>query len=104
MHVKSGDTVIVISGEDKGKTGKVLKAFPRENKIIVEGVNILTKHKRAQGPNDQGGIIHQEGKIDASKVMYYCGKDKAGVRVGYKFLEDGTKVRICKKCGEVLDK
>lgn len=104
MHVKSGDTVIVISGKDKGKTGKILKIFPKENKVIVEGINMLTKHKKAQGPKDQGGIIHQEGAIDASKVMYYCDKDKTGVRIGHKFLEDGTKVRICRKCGEILDK
>jgi len=104
MHVKSGDTVIVISGKDKGKKGKVLKVYPKENKIIAEGINMLTKHMKAQGPTQQGGIVHQEGAINASKVMYYCDRDKVGVRVGYKFLEDGSKVRICKKCGEVLDK
>ena len=104
MHVKNGDTVIVISGKDKGKKGKVLKVLPKESKIIVEGVNMLTKHKKAQGPTQQGGIIHQEGAIDSSKVMYYCDKDKAGVRIGHKFLEDGSKVRICRKCGEILDK
>jgi large subunit ribosomal protein L24 len=104
MHVKNGDTVIVISGKDKGKKGKVLKVFPKENKVIVEGVNMLTKHKKAQGPTQQGGIIHQEGAIDSSKVMYYCDKDKVGVRTGHKFLENGSKVRVCKKCGEVIDK
>ena len=104
MHVKSGDTVIVISGKDKGKKGKVLKVYPKENKIIAEGINMLTKHMKAQGPGKQGGIIHKEGAIDASKVMYYCDRDKVGVRVGYKFLEDGSKARICKKCGEVIDK
>lgn len=104
MHVKSGDTVIVISGKDKGKKGKILKAFPKENRVIVEGINMLTKHMKAQGPTQQGGIIKQEGAIDASKVMYYCDKDKVGVRVGHKFLENGSKARVCKKCGEILDK
>jgi large subunit ribosomal protein L24 len=104
MHVKSGDTVVIISGKDKGKKGKVLKVFPKANRVIVEGVNMLTKHKKAQGPTQQGGIIHQEGPIHVSKVMYYCDKDKNGVRVGHKFLENGNKVRVCKKCGEVLDK
>ncbi|NLW40360.1 MAG: 50S ribosomal protein L24 [Tissierellia bacterium] len=104
MHVKSGDTVIVISGKDKGKIGKVLKVFPKENRIIVEGVNMVTKHMRAQGPTQQGGIIKREGPIHASKAMYYCEKDKKGVRIGHKFLDNGKKVRICRKCGEVLDK
>jgi large subunit ribosomal protein L24 len=104
MHVKNGDTVIVISGKDKGKKGKVLKVFPKNNKVIVEGVNMLTKHKKAQNQNQQGGIIHQEGAIDSSKVMYYCDKDKVGVRIGHKFLGNGSKVRVCKKCGEVIDR
>lgn len=104
MNIKSGDTVIVISGKDKGKKGKVLRVLPRENRVIVEGINMSTKHKKAQGPTQQGGIIHQEAPIDVSKVMYYCDKDKQGVRVGYKFLENGEKTRVCKKCGEELDK
>lgn len=103
MKIKRGDTVIVISGKDIGKKGKILTAFPKENRVIVEGVNMLTKHQKAAGPMQQGGIIHQEGPIDASNVMYYCDKDKKGVRVGYKFLENGDKVRICKVCGEELD-
>lgn len=104
MHVKSGDTVAIVSGKDKGKKGKILKVMPKENRIIVEGINVLTKHKKAQGPNQEGGIVHQEGPINASKAMYFCDKDKKGVRLGHKFLEDGKKVRYCKKCGEVIDK
>lgn len=104
MHVKIDDTIIVISGKDKGRKGKVLRVNPKANKIIVEKINMVTKHMKPQGAGQQGGIIKQEGAIDASKVMYYCEKDKAGVRVGSKFLEDGSKVRVCKKCGEVLDK
>ncbi|SHF02294.1 LSU ribosomal protein L24P [Tissierella praeacuta DSM 18095] len=104
MHVKSGDTVVVIAGKDKGKKGKVLRVFPNENRVIVEGVNMLTKHKKAQGPTIPGGIVKMEGAINASNVMYFCEKDKTGVRVGHNLLADGSKVRVCKKCGEVLDK
>ena len=104
MHVKNGDTIVVISGKDTGKKGKVLKVFPKENRVIVEGINMLTKHKKAQGPTNPGGIIKMEGPINSSNVMYFCDKDKTGVRVGYSLLTDGSKVRICKKCGEVLDK
>lgn len=104
MQIKKGDTVVVTSGKDKGKKGKVLTVLPKENKVIVEGINMLTKHKKAAGQMQQGGIIHQEGPINASKVMFYCDRDKQGVRVGDKFLENGDKVRVCKKCGEVLDK
>ena len=104
MHVKNGDSVIVISGKDKGKTGKILKTLPKENRVIVEGVNMITQHIKPAGMNQPGGRITKEGPMNASKVMYYCNKDKTGVRIGYKLLEDGKKVRVCKKCGEVLDK
>jgi large subunit ribosomal protein L24 len=104
MHVKSGDTVVVISGKDKGKTGKVMKVMPKENRVIVEGVNMLTKHKKPAGPGRPGGIVQLEGPLNSSKVMLYCPKDKQGVRVGYQVKSDGSKVRVCKKCGEVLDK
>lgn len=103
MHVKKGDTVVVISGKDKGKKGKVLTSLPKNNRVIVEGVNMLTKHKKPSAKVQQGGIIHQEGPIDVSNVALYCSKDKTAVRVGYKFLENGEKVRICKKCGELID-
>lgn len=104
MHVKSGDKVVVISGKDSGKVGTILKAFPKENRVIVEGVNMLTKHKKPMGPGEPGGIVKYEGPINASKVMIYCENDKQGVRVGHQILENGKKVRKCKKCGEVLDK
>lgn len=102
MHVKKGDMVVVISGKDKGKKGKVLAAMPKKNRVIVEGVNMLTKHQKPNPQLQQGGIIHQEGPIHVSNVMLYCSKDKTGVRVGHKVLENGKKVRVCKKCGEVL--
>lgn len=104
MRIKKGDKVIVKKGKDAGKTGEIMKVFPLEDKLIVKGINIKTMHKKPMGPTEPGGIIEVEGPIHVSNVMYYCKNDKQGVRVGYKFLEDGKKVRVCKKCGEVLDK
>jgi len=104
MHVKKGDTVELISGKDKGKKGKVLTAFPKDNRVIVEGVNMLTKHVKPTRQMQQGGIIHQEGPVHASNVLLYCSKCKKGRRTGKKILKDGTKVRFCRTCGETLDK
>ena len=103
MQVKNGDKVVVISGKDKGKTGKILSVLPSENRVIVEGINMITKHNKPMGPTNPGGIVKYEGPINASKVMFYCDKDNVGVRVGHK-IENGKKVRVCKKCGDVLDK
>jgi large subunit ribosomal protein L24 len=102
MNIRKNDTVVVVSGKDKGKKGKVLAAMPKTNRVIVEGANMLTKHKKATSQMQQGGLIHQEGPINASNAMIYCSKCKQGVRSGAKMLENGTKVRICRKCGEEL--
>lgn len=102
IHVKKDDQVVVISGKDAGKKGKVLTALPKEGRIVVEGVNIITKHQKARGARQQGGIIHREAPFYASKVMLLCGKCQKGTRIAHKILEDGSKVRICKKCGEIL--
>ena len=104
LHVKKGDTVVVISGKDKGKKAKVLVALPQEDKVIVEGVNMSVKHKKPGKNMQQGGIIHQESAIFSSKVMLWCDKCKKGVRLGHRMLDDKTKVRYCRDCGEVLDK
>ena len=104
IHVKKGDNVVVISGKDKGKKAKVLVALPSDQKVLVEGVNMATKHKKPAKGNQQGGIIHQEALMSSSKVMLWCDKCNKGVRVGHKFLDNKTKVRCCKNCGEVLDK
>ena len=101
MKIRKDDTVIVLAGKDKGKTGKVLKAMPKEGKVIVEGVNIQTKHQK-QTQKAPAEIKHQEGPIDVSNVMYYDTKAKAPVRIGYK-VENGHKVRISKKTGQVID-
>ncbi len=103
MHVKKNDKVIVISGEDKGTIANVVTAFPKEGKVVVKGVNMVKKHLKPRSAQQQGGIIDQEAPIYASKVMLYCANCKAGVRVGHKVLEDGSKVRVCKKCGTVIE-
>ncbi|MDR0570493.1 MAG: 50S ribosomal protein L24 [Clostridiales Family XIII bacterium] len=101
MKIKKEDTVLVIAGKDKGKRGKVLKAFPKKNKIIVEGVNVQTKHAK-QTRKTPSEIKHQEGPIDVSNVMYYESRVKAPTRIGYKF--NGTeKVRVSKRTGAELD-
>ncbi|HHW03523.1 MAG TPA: 50S ribosomal protein L24 [Thermoanaerobacterales bacterium] len=104
VHVKKGDLVVVISGKDKGKRGKVIRVIPSEKKAIVEGVNMATKHKKPSAKVPQGGIIHQELPIYTSKLLPVCSKCQSPTRVGHSVLADGSKVRVCKKCGEVLDK
>jgi large subunit ribosomal protein L24 len=100
MRIKKDDTVVVITGKDKGKTGKVLKAMPKENKVIVQGVNVQAKHSKAT-QKSAAEIKHIEGPIDASNVMLYDTKAKQGTRVGYK-IENGKKVRVAKKSGNVI--
>lgn len=103
MHVKKGDTVKVITGKDKGKQGVILEAFPKKERVIVEGVNIVKKHAKPSQDNPQGGIINKEAPIHVSNVMPIDPKTGEPTRVGYKIV-DGKKVRIAKKSGEVLDK
>lgn len=102
MHVVKNDTVKILTGKYSGKTGKVLKVFPDQNRLIVEGVNIIKKHTKPSQKNPQGGIIEKESSIHVSNVMVIDPKTNEPTRVGYKFLEDGTKVRISKKSGEML--
>jgi len=103
MHVKKGDKVQVISGKDKGKQGVILAAFPKKNRVIVEGVNIVKKHAKPSQANPQGGIIEKEAPIHVSKVMPLDPKTGTPTRIGYKIV-DGKKVRYAKKSGEILDK
>lgn len=103
MHVKKEDTVIVISGKDKGKKGRVIAAFPRENRVLVEGVNLVKKHARPSQLNPQGGILTQEAPIHASNVMLVDPKTGLPTRIGYKVLDNGKKVRVAKRSGEVID-
>lgn len=103
VHVKKGDSVYVLSGKDKGKKGKVLRVNPDNMTVLVEGVNMSTKHKKPRGTMQEGGIIHQESPISSSKVMLICNKCKTPTKVKYVVHESGQKDRICKKCGEVID-
>ena len=98
MKIKKDDKVIVIIGKDKGTTGKVLSADPKANKVIVEGVNVATKHQKPRKQGQDGGIIKVETPIYVNKVQLVCPKCEKGVRVGYKFVDD-KKVRVCRKCG-----
>jgi large subunit ribosomal protein L24 len=101
MKIRKDDTVIVLTGKDKGKKGKVLKAMPKEGKVIVEGVNVQTKHQR-QTPTQAAEIKHQEGPIDASNVMLIDPKSKEATKVGYR-MDGDRKVRFAKKSGEAID-
>jgi large subunit ribosomal protein L24 len=103
VNVKKGDTVVILSGKDKDKKGKVLSVYPKDNRIIVEGVNMLTKHKKPRGAGQTGGIIHQEGPIHASNAMHVCNKCSKPTRLAKKILDSGEKVRYCKHCGETFD-
>lgn len=103
MHVKKGDKVMVISGKDKGKEGIILEAFPKKDRVIVEGVNVVKKHAKPSQANPQGGIIEIEAAIHVSNVMPIDPKTGEPTRVGYQVV-DGKKVRVAKKSGEVLDK
>jgi len=103
LHVKKGDTVMVVSGKDKSKTGKVLQILPKKEGVLVEGLNIVKRHTRARG-NEAGGIMEKEAPIHYSNVMMYCGKCAKAVRTRVNVLEDGKKARICVKCGEAFDK
>lgn len=102
IHVRRKDTVVVISGKDKGKVGEVLAVMPKKGRVLVEGVNIVTKHEKPNRQNMQGGIQKVEAPINSSKVMLYCTKCNKATRISHKILEDGTKVRVCKKCGETF--
>ena len=101
MKIKKDDKVIVLSGKDKGKIGKVISADPKNGKVIVEGVNVATKHQKAKKQGQDGGIIKVETPIYVSKVQLVCTKCGAGRRVGYKYVAD-KKLRICRKCGEEI--
>lgn len=104
IHVKKGDNVIVITGKDKGKKGRVIHAYPKEGRVLVEGVNLVKKHTRPSQVNPQGGIINKEATIHSSNVMLMDPKTGQPTRIGHKVLTNGDKVRIAKKSGEVIDK
>ena len=102
MKVNKNDTVLVVSGNDKGKKGKVLKVFPDKQRIIVEGVRFIKRHTKKSNKNPQGGIVEKEGSIHASDVMVICSHCNQPTRIGRKRLEDGKRARVCKKCNEMI--
>lgn len=104
MHVKTGDTVQVIAGKDKGKVGEIVQTFPKLSKVIIKGVNIKTKHVKPQQEGESGRIVTMEAPIHSSNVMLYSTKQNVASRICYSFNEQGRKLRMLKKTGEIIDK
>jgi large subunit ribosomal protein L24 len=100
--LKKGDIVEVITGKEKGRTGKILKVLSEKDRVVVEKLNLVKKHKKPDNKS-KGGVVEKEGSIHASNVLIVCNKCDTGVRIGYKILEDGKKVRVCGKCKEILE-
>ena len=103
-RVKKNDMVMVIAGKERGKIGKVLRVMPQENRAVVERLNIVKRHLKPRGPQSPGGIVEKEASIHLSNIMPMCEKCNAPVRVGVRQLDDGSKSRLCQRCGEILDK
>ena len=99
MHIKTNDMIIVLSGRDKGRKGKVMRVDPKDGKVIVEGVSVAKRHQKPRKQGEEGGIISKETPLYASKVMRLCPKCDKPTRSAFKFKSDGEKVRVCKKCG-----
>lgn len=103
MHVKKGDLVRVLAGRDKGKEGHIVQSIPKENRVVVEKVNLVKRHQRPTEEYPEGGIITKEAPIHVSNVMLICKSCKKPTRIAHKFLDNGKKVRACKHCGAALD-
>ena len=103
MKIRKNDMALVIAGKDKGKKGKVRFAYPKKERVLVEGINFVKRHTRARRAVRQAGIIEREASIHVSNVMLICSKCNRPARAGFRFLQDGRKVRICRACGEVID-
>ncbi|MGI5912030.1 MAG: 50S ribosomal protein L24 [Syntrophomonadaceae bacterium] len=103
MRIKKGDIVLVTTGKDAGKKGKILKVLPGKNKVVVEGINRVKKHQKPNKSVPQGGILRIESPMDASNVMLMCNKCDKPTRISSKILENNQKVRVCKNCGEIID-
>ena len=103
VQIRKNDSVMVIAGKERGKTGKVLRVVTDRDAVIVERLNIVKRHSKPRGPQQSGGIIEKEAAIHASNIMIMCDKCNAPVRIGYKILADGKKIRICRRCQEALE-
>ena len=103
MNIRKNDTVLVIAGKDKGKKGKVCFAYPKDSRILVEDINFIKRHSKAKKQAKQAGIIDLEASIHVSNVMLFCDKCNHPTHIGFRFLEDGRRVRFCRSCNEVID-
>lgn len=103
LGIKKEDTVVVLSGKEKGKRGRVLSVLPQKERLLIERVNMIKRHMKPSKKYQQGGIIEKEATVHLSNVMLVCPKCSAPTRIGAKILEDGKKLRMCRKCGEVMD-
>ena len=103
MQIRKNDSVMVIAGKERGKTGKVLRVLSDKNAVIVERTNLVKRHSKPRGPQQPGGIVEKEAAIQASNIMIMCDKCNAPVRIGHKELADGSKIRICRRCNEAID-
>ncbi len=103
-RVKKNDTVMIITGKERGKIGKVLRVLPAENRVVVERLNLVKRHLKPRGPQSPGGILEKEAPLHLSNVMPMCERCNAPVRVGHRILEDGSKARVCRRCSGLLDK
>lgn len=104
LHVKKDDTVMILAGKDKGKSGKVLRVLSEKKRVLVENLNMIKRHTRPSQANNEGGIIEKEASIEISNVQLICSSCSKPARTGQRILEDGNKVRFCKKCNEIVDK
>ncbi|HEU4342965.1 MAG TPA: 50S ribosomal protein L24 [Candidatus Binatia bacterium] len=103
MQIRKNDSVMVIAGKERGKTGKILRVLPDQGAVLIERINLMKRHSRPRGPQQPGGIVEKEAPIEASNIMIMCDKCNAPVRIGRKILADGEKIRVCRRCGEALD-
>ena len=103
MQIRKNDSVMVIGGKERGKTGKVLRVLSDKDTVIIERLNIVKRHSKPRGPQQAGGIVEKEAPIHVSNVMFMCDKCNAPVRIGHKLLADGSKIRICRRCNEAVD-
>ena len=103
MKIRKDDTVLVIAGKDRGKSGKVRQSFPKQLRVVVEGVNTIKRHVRPRANVRQAGIVEREAPIHVSNVVLLCSKCNQPVRIGTQLMKDGAKARVCRRCGEVLD-
>ena len=103
-RIKKNDTVMVIAGKERGKTGKVLRVLREDGRVVIERLNMVKRHQKSRGVQSPGGVVEKEASIDLSNVMIMCDRCNAPARIGTRLLEDGSKVRLCRRCGEAIDR